>query len=57
MIANIVGCAFIGGYLFFCIWYIVHSRRKAKKDNIPAGCFSCAAFKSGKCHHCIEKKF
>ena len=57
MIANILGCVFIGGYLFFCIWYIVHSHRKAKKDNIPAGCFSCAAFKSGKCHHCIEKKF
>lgn len=52
MIANIIGTFFIVGYLVFCIWYIVHSHIKAKKDNIPAGCFSCAAFKTGKCHHC-----
>ena len=55
MIANIFIVLFIVFWIVFVVHSIIKSKKIEKKSGIPAGCYSCKAFKDGKCKsHCGE---
>lgn len=57
MIANIFIVLFIVFWIVFVVHSIIKSKKIEKKSGIPAGCYSCKAFKDGKCKsHCGEIK-
>ncbi|WP_296022611.1 MULTISPECIES: hypothetical protein [unclassified Treponema] len=52
MIANIFIVLFIAFWIVFVVHSIIKSKKIEKKSGIPAGCYSCKAFKDGRCKSC-----